>query len=88
MKRGAPGSPDSHAMFYSQAAQGGLIPGSGGMAAFALHAPTPSPIPVVIAVPHAGRAYPPALLAALRDPELGPERRQLLGDYRHSLLSV
>ena len=61
-------------MFYSQAAQGGLIPGSGGMAAFALHAPTPSPIPVVIAVPHAGRAYPPALLAALRDPELGPAR--------------
>ena len=28
-----------------------------------------SPIPVLIAVPHAGRSYPPALCAAMRDPQ-------------------
>lgn len=47
---------------------GGEIPGSGGIAAFALTAREPSPIPVLIAVPHAGRAYPGSLLERMRNP--------------------
>jgi N-formylglutamate amidohydrolase len=48
--------------------EGGSIPGSAGTAAFTLSAPEPSALPVLIAVPHAGRAYPPGLLAAMRNP--------------------
>ena len=58
----------------SQGFAGGAIPGLGGVAAFRLMAPAQSAIPVVIAVPHAGRAYPPKLLAALRDPAIAPAR--------------
>ncbi len=58
----------------SGAGWGGVIPGSGGVAAFRMKAPVPSVIPVLIAVPHAGRAYPPALLAAMRDPDVAPAR--------------
>jgi N-formylglutamate amidohydrolase len=47
---------------------GGEIPGSGGLPAFHLSGPKPSPIPVLIAVPHAGRAYPGALLERMRNP--------------------
>ena len=47
---------------------GGTIPGSGAPA-FTVLSPTASPIPVLIAVPHAGRAYPDALIAAMRDPD-------------------
>lgn len=39
------------------------------MPAFALTSAEPSPIPVLIAVPHAGRCYPPDLLRALRHPD-------------------
>jgi len=46
----------------------GEIPGSPGMPAFSLTACEPSAIPVLIAVPHAGRAYPDAVLAAMRNP--------------------
>lgn len=45
------------------------IPGLPGVAAFRLDDRAASPIPVLIAVPHAGRAYPPALVARLRDPD-------------------
>jgi N-formylglutamate amidohydrolase len=48
---------------------GGTIPGLPGRAAYTLIEPDPSPVPVVIAVPHAGRAYPPALVERLRNPE-------------------
>ena len=48
---------------------GGSMPGTGGDPAFVVHASQASPIPVLIAVPHAGRTYPPALSAALRDPQ-------------------
>jgi N-formylglutamate amidohydrolase len=34
----------------------------------------PAPIPVVLAVPHAGRSYPPALLAAMRHPAQAARR--------------
>ncbi len=48
--------------------QGGTIPGSGGGSAFSLAGADPSPIPVLIAVPHAGRAYPGSLLERMRNP--------------------
>jgi len=47
---------------------GGEIPGSGGLAAFHLSRHEPSPIPLLIAVPHAGRAYPGSLLERMRNP--------------------
>lgn len=47
---------------------GGAIPGAEGLAAFQLLAPEPSEIPVLIAAPHAGRAYPPALIERMRNP--------------------
>ncbi|WP_260923809.1 N-formylglutamate amidohydrolase [Novosphingobium sp. 9] len=48
---------------------GGLVPGSGAEAAFELREKAQSDSPVVIAVPHAGRAYPSALLGAMRGGE-------------------
>lgn len=45
-----------------------MIPGSEGQAAYTLISRQPSPIPVLIAVPHAGRIYPPALTEGLRNP--------------------
>lgn len=47
---------------------GGEIPGGAGEPAFTLFGHDPSPIPVLIAVPHAGRAYPGSLLARMRNP--------------------
>jgi N-formylglutamate amidohydrolase len=47
---------------------GGAIPGAEGECAFSLIGREPSPIPVLIAVPHAGRCYPPRLVAQMRDP--------------------
>ncbi|MEQ1499674.1 MAG: N-formylglutamate amidohydrolase [Novosphingobium sp.] len=52
----------------SQRKTGGIIPGSGGLPAFSLVAPQPSAIPILIAVPHAGRAYPGTLLERMRNP--------------------
>lgn len=46
----------------------GAIPGSPGVPAFALTGPSPSAIPVLIAVPHAGRAYPAELIDRMRNP--------------------
>ena len=48
---------------------GGCLPGTDGEPAFVVHTNRASPIPVLIAVPHAGRSYPPTLSAALRDPQ-------------------
>lgn len=48
--------------------EGGSIPGAEGVAAFCLQAPQPSDLPVLISVPHAGRAYPKALVERMRDP--------------------
>ncbi|WP_374529519.1 N-formylglutamate amidohydrolase [Novosphingobium sp.] len=48
--------------------EGGTIPGGQGMTAFSLDAPDPSSVPVLIAVPHAGRAYPGSLIERLRNP--------------------
>lgn len=49
--------------------RGGVIPGLPGVAAFRGRAPDPASIPVVLAVPHAGRCYPADVLAALRMPD-------------------
>ena len=48
--------------------EGGRIPGAQGVHAFSLLGPEPSAIPVLIAVPHAGRAYPGPLLERMRNP--------------------
>lgn len=45
---------------------GGRIPGAPGVPAFLVHTREPSTIPVVISVPHGGRAYTKPLLRALR----------------------
>jgi N-formylglutamate amidohydrolase len=47
---------------------GGSVPGLPGQAAFTFIEPEPSLLPVLIAVPHAGRAYAPALVERLRNP--------------------
>jgi N-formylglutamate amidohydrolase len=47
---------------------GGQIPGSPDLHAFTLSGPAPSAIPVLVAVPHAGRAYPGSLLERMRNP--------------------
>ena len=52
----------------SQSRGGGEIPGFPGAHAFTLAGPTPSAIPVLIAVPHAGRAYTGSLLERMRNP--------------------
>lgn len=49
---------------------GGSIPGTPGTPAFSLTGAEPSALPLLIAVPHAGRAYAGSLLRAMRDPEL------------------
>lgn len=47
---------------------GGEVPGLPRAPAFLMAAPEPSAIPVLIAVPHAGRLYPPALVERMRNP--------------------
>ncbi|MBT0671307.1 N-formylglutamate amidohydrolase [Novosphingobium profundi] len=47
--------------------EGGRVPGLPGQPAFTLHRREPSPLPILVAVPHAGRAYPKAVLGNLRD---------------------
>lgn len=53
---------------------GGSVPGNPGVPAFTLKLPDPSPIPVVIAVPHAGRAYAKSLLDRMRHPAFSAPR--------------
>jgi N-formylglutamate amidohydrolase len=60
--------PDSTSASDSLRHEGGSIPGSPDCAAFVLQGPKPSLLPVLIAVPHAGRAYPPCLLERMRNP--------------------
>jgi N-formylglutamate amidohydrolase len=60
--------PEAMPISDSPSGRGGLIPGSSGACAYTLFRREPSPIPVLIAVPHAGRAYPPSLLEQMRDP--------------------
>lgn len=46
----------------------GQIPGSGGIPAFTLRRPRSAPVPVLIAVPHAGRHYTDEISQCLRKP--------------------
>ncbi|GGZ02062.1 N-formylglutamate amidohydrolase [Novosphingobium colocasiae] len=48
--------------------RGGHIPGSGGRPSFFQSGTSPSAIPVLLSVPHAGRDYPRAVLRAMRNP--------------------
>ena len=61
---------DSRAGSSAPAKGGGVIPGAGGSdaRAFSIRAAQPSALPVLIAVPHAGRSYPPGLLERMRNP--------------------
>ena len=54
--------------------RGGVVPGTGGQPAWYLRARDPSALPVLIAVPHAGRAYPGALLERMRNPSFAALR--------------
>lgn len=49
-------------------ASGGMIPGAE-EPAFTIEMPRGTPIPVMIAAPHAGRCYPPQVWQRMRDPE-------------------
>src|SRR3990170_3247077 len=51
----------------SRPARGGIIPGTAAAPAFTLALRGPAPVPILIAVPHAGRAYPAALAALMRN---------------------
>lgn len=62
---------------------GGAIPGSDALPAFSLRAPRPSVLPVLVAVPHAGRSYPAALTARMRSP--GPAALKLEDRYADTL---
>jgi N-formylglutamate amidohydrolase len=59
--------PDSTLLPDCRTSAGGSIPGGGGEPAYTVFRREPSPIPILLAVPHAGRAYPPALLGRMRD---------------------
>lgn len=52
----------------SRLLDGGAIPGGEGPA-FTLRSPRDPAIPIIIAVPHAGRAYPGSVLAQMRNPD-------------------
>ncbi|RIV88693.1 N-formylglutamate amidohydrolase [Aurantiacibacter xanthus] len=58
----------------AQVSVGGSLPGMRGQPAFVLHRRSPAPIPVLIAVPHAGRIYPSDLLARMRNPAIASVR--------------
>ena len=60
---------DDSADADSQAHESGSIPGLPTVAPFRAWEARPSAIPVLISVPHAGRAYPPSLLRNMRQPD-------------------
>lgn len=67
-----PSAGDSPHSLHAPLVSGGDI--AEGVSAFSLLGTDPSPIPVVIAVPHAGRAYPQALIDSMRHPATVPLR--------------
>ena len=71
-----PGAPRDDSQVYggASASSGGEVPGLADAPAFTLWQREPSSIPVVIAVPHAGRSYPPELLARMRHPGFSAAR--------------
>lgn len=53
---------------------GGVVPGLDQAPAFTLSTPSRLRLPVLVAVPHAGRAYPPAVTGRMRDARLAQLR--------------
>jgi len=51
----------------SRKGHGGIIPGTASQSAFTLALREPAPVPILIAVPHAGRCYPRELAALMRN---------------------
>lgn len=51
---------------------GAIVPGDA--PAFTLSVPADLPVPILVAVPHAGRAYPDEVIGAMRDPAWGAAR--------------
>jgi len=70
MERSPPDMCDSQGVIRRD---GGSIPGLD-EPAYSVHAPAASRLPVVIAVPHGGRRYPPDVMARLRHPEIAALR--------------
>ena len=66
--------PDGERPDDSDTIFGGSVPGNPGISAFSLKLQDPSPVPVVIAVPHAGRAYARSLLDRMRHPAFAAPR--------------
>ena len=64
------GMGDDPAYDESQESAGGHVPGAPGWPAYRTIAPEPSVLPVMIAVPHAGRSYTRELLSEMRHPQL------------------
>lgn len=60
---------DDRAEDESLEGMGGRIPGAPGTVAFRVYGDDPSALPVMISVPHAGRAYPRSLLRQMRYPD-------------------
>lgn len=67
-----PGAPLNNVAAPGPRRGGAIEPG--GAAAFTLAMPPAIPLPILIAVSHAGRSYPPSLTAAMREPEWGAAR--------------
>jgi N-formylglutamate amidohydrolase len=67
--RHGPGMSERSAAGFDSAQEGLADPSSPEAAAFTVHAAAASPIPVLIAAPHAGRAYADEVVAAMREPE-------------------
>ena len=67
-------SPGSASSGLRVSQSGGAVPGLEGAPAFTLTTPPRMSLPVLIAVPHAGRAYPPAVTARMRDAALAQLR--------------
>lgn len=65
---------ESPALGNAAKLSGGNVPGLEGAAAFTVWQHNPSPVPVVIAVPHAGRSYPPGLVSRMRQPAYSAPR--------------
>ena len=65
---------DSQVYGGTTSSSGGQVPGLADAPAFTLWQREPSSIPVVIAVPHAGRSYPPELLTRMRHPGFSAAR--------------
>ncbi|MEI6641276.1 MAG: N-formylglutamate amidohydrolase [Novosphingobium sp.] len=71
-----PLAPRGESLVHGGAVQtsGGHVPGLEGASAFTVWHRDPSPVPVVIAVPHAGRSYPAELVARMRQPTYSAPR--------------